>query len=63
MAPQYTTRDLYYYGGLFAGIIVAFGVLGLVGVQSQWIKLIVGLVFGVGLGWVTEKLLTGEDKG
>ncbi len=63
MAPQYTTKDLYYYGGLFGGIILTFGVLGLFGVENYWVKIITGLIVGVGLGYGVQQLLTNEDKG
>jgi hypothetical protein len=56
--PEYTEKDLYYYGALFGGIIIAYVGLGMLGVTSQLIRVIAGLVLGVGLGYLTEKSLS-----
>ncbi len=53
--PGYTEKDLYYYGGLMGGIALAFIVLGRLGVHNTIVRLIIGLIVGVGLGWFLEK--------
>ena len=62
MAPQYTTRDLVYYGGLFLGLATTYVLLESLGVTNQFVKLIGGLVVGVGCGWVLEKVYTSGDS-
>lgn len=53
--PQYTEKDLYYYGAFMGGIIIAFLALGRLGVTNQIVRLVVGLIVGVGLGWAAER--------
>jgi hypothetical protein len=52
--PGYTVRDLYYYSGLFAGIIIVY-----VGTQSTELhpilRLVLGLIAGVALGWIADR--------
>jgi len=62
MAPQYTTKDLVYYGGMFLGISVTYVLLESIGVTSQWGKLGGGLVVGIGCGWLLEKVYTDSDS-
>jgi hypothetical protein len=50
----YTVNDLVYYSGLFLGIIVVFAIGRPYGIHPI-IMLIVGLVVGVGLGYVLER--------
>lgn len=50
--PGYTVDDLIYYLGLFGGIIVTYQVLAQFDVMPI-IRLIAGLVVGVGLGFVS----------
>ena len=52
---KYTVKDLVYYAGLFAGIIVTFKALEPFAIHSI-IRLIAGLVVGVGLGWIAERV-------
>ena len=61
MAPQYSTRDLVYYGGLFAGVIITHLLLQSMGVNNRIITLVAGLIVGVGLGWLLEKAFTDGD--
>jgi uncharacterized membrane protein YebE (DUF533 family) len=52
--PGYTIADLYYYGGLFGGIIIVY--LGTEGMEiHRFVRLIVGLIVGAGLGYVMER--------
>lgn len=62
MAPQYTTRDLVYYGGLFLGLCTTYVLLESMGVHNQWVKLGGGLAVGVGCGWLLEKVYTDSDS-
>ncbi|MGE3806612.1 MAG: hypothetical protein AB7K24_18245 [Gemmataceae bacterium] len=55
--PDYTVEDLIYYMGLFGGIIVTYLVMEQMGVHPL-LRLIVGLVVGVGLGWVCLRIYT-----
>lgn len=60
--PQYTEKDLYYYGAFMGGIIIAFLALGRLGVTNQIVRLIAGLVLGVTLGWATERAYLNSKK-
>ena len=52
--PGYTTRDLAYYAGLFGGIMLVYLICQPYGVHPV-VRLIVGLIVGVALGWMTER--------
>lgn len=56
MAPQYTTKDLVYYSGLFLGLATTYVLLESMGVSNQIVKLLAGLAVGVGCGWLLEKV-------
>ncbi len=58
MAPQYTTKDLVYYSGMFLGLAATYVLLESLGVSNQIVKLLGGLTVGVGCGWLLEKLYT-----
>ena len=60
---EYTLSDLFYYGGLFSGIIASYKILESQGVESQLIRLIVGLVVGIGMGWFLQNVYESKDKG
>src|SRR5206468_1570026 len=60
-SPGYTTKDLVYYTGLFAGIILVYLGLGPLGVHPI-LSLLLGLGVGVGLGWLLERLYTGSSS-
>jgi hypothetical protein len=52
--PGYTVKDLFYYGGLFGGIIIVYTTL------DPWkihplMRLLLGLGVGVALGWLLER--------
>ncbi len=64
--PGYTVKDLLYYTGLFAGIIAVYLALAPFGVHPI-IRLVGGLIVGVGAGWLLEKAYLsakagGEDR-
>lgn len=60
--PGYTVNDLVYYGGLFGGLIVVYLAGRPYGVHP--IALLVGgLVVGVGLGYVLERLYDRSRRG
>lgn len=51
----YTVRDLASYGGFIAGMSLTFLLLGAAGVQSYILKLVVGLVIGITLGYLGDR--------
>jgi hypothetical protein len=53
--PGYTVKDLFYYGGLFAGIILVSTTLQPWGIHPLF-RLLLGLGLGVGLGWLLERI-------
>lgn len=64
---DYTVSDLVFYAGLFGGVIVAH--LTLAGtIENSWIRLGIGVVLGIGLGWGLRLLYStlaqrsGEDS-
>lgn len=59
-APEYTFKDLIYYAGLFLGIIGTYLILQSMGINPI-VRLIVGLVVGVGIGWGLERLYLSID--
>jgi hypothetical protein len=56
MAPQYTTRDLVYYSGLFVGLGVTYTMLPRVGVSNRFLIFVLALLVGVGCGWLAERV-------
>lgn len=52
--PGYTISDLVYYGGLFGGVIVVYLATKSMAIHPI-VRLGVGLVVGVGLGWAFER--------
>ena len=55
--PGYTVDDLVFYGMMFLGIIVTYkSIEEFAPDVHHIIRLIVGLIVGVGLGWVSLKL-------
>lgn len=54
-APNYTLGDLLFYVGVFAGLIVMHFVLMPWGVHPI-IRLIIGGLFGAGIGWCLEQM-------
>ena len=52
--PGYTVEDLVFYTGLFGGIILVFVGLAPFGVHTI-VRLIGGLVVGLGVGWAFTK--------
>ena len=56
MAPQYTTKDLVYYSGLFVGLGVTYTMLPQVGVTNRFVSLVVAVIVGVGCGWLAERI-------
>jgi len=61
--PGLSEKDLYYYGGLFAGIIIAYVGLTRLGVHNTFVRLVVGLILGVGLGWFLERTFNKAKDG
>jgi hypothetical protein len=59
--PNYTVKDLVYYIGLFGGIIATFFILTPFEVHHI-VKLIAGIVVGVGLGWLLETAYTSAQR-
>jgi hypothetical protein len=55
--PGYTVNDLVYYMGLFGGIIGVYLGTAPLGLHPL-LRLVGGLIVGVGCGWVLEKLYT-----
>jgi hypothetical protein len=55
--PDYTVKDLVYYTGLFAGIIVVYLLLAPFGLHPL-LKLVPAIFVGAGLGWACEQLYT-----
>jgi hypothetical protein len=53
----YGVKDLIYYGGVFAGIIIVYLTLEMFEVMPL-VRLVAGLVVGVALGWSLETLFT-----
>jgi hypothetical protein len=53
--PGYTVADLVWYSGLIAGVVGTYFALAPVDVQ-KWVKLVAGLVVGIGLGWLGETI-------
>lgn len=54
---RYTTEDLAWYGGFILGTSGAFLLLGVVGLESHFPKLILSGCFGIGIGWLSQKTL------
>jgi hypothetical protein len=61
-APQFSKRDLVYYGGFFSGAILAAGVLTLFGFQrGSWVFMLGSIGGGVG-GGILAGLIFGPPK-
>lgn len=60
--PGYTVKDLVYYGGLFGGLIVVYLAGRPYGVHPL-ILLVGGIIVGVGVGYVLERLYERSGRG
>lgn len=52
--PGYTVKDLVFWIGLFTGLIVTYLVMEAFEIH-RIVRLLVGLVVGLGVGWVLTK--------
>jgi hypothetical protein len=61
-SPNYSVKDLFYWGGLIAGM--GIGTVGMrhLGYGNGWLPLIVGLCLGVALGYTLEKIYTSGQQ-
>jgi hypothetical protein len=60
--PNYTTKDLFYYGGLIAGLGIGVQLAAKLGVSNHWVQLGIGLVLGIGLGYLLERIHSGPQN-
>lgn len=60
--PGYTMSDLFFWGGFIAGCGIGVTVLRQMGVTNQWVVLGCGLVLGMGVGWLLEKIHQGGPR-
>lgn len=58
---NYTLEDLVWYSGFILGTSGGYVALGYAGIENHWPKLIAAGCFGVGLGWVSQKMYS-ESK-
>jgi|GEM_PF-4466591 len=56
MAPQYTTRDLVYYSGLFVGVGVSYTIMGQMGIGNRFVMLLGAFAIGIGCGWLADTI-------
>ena len=61
-APGYTEKDLYWYAGLIAGILIAYFVLGWIGVTHKIVRVLISFVVGSGLGWLAVQTFVKPGK-
>ncbi len=59
MGPQYTMADLFYYGGMIAGMGLGYKTAERLGFQHQLVKLLAGVALGVLIGFCLERMYTG----
>ncbi|MGE0706999.1 MAG: hypothetical protein AB7N76_02590 [Planctomycetota bacterium] len=60
--PGYTTKDLFYWGGLIAGWGIGHQLGIKMGVTNRFALLGMGLALGVGLGWLLERIHSGPQS-
>ena len=51
-------KDLFYWGGLIAGMGIGHLGLAQLGVHNRILQLLAGLALGVGLGYMLERMYT-----
>ncbi len=56
--PNYEWRDLAYWGGLILGMGASYQGLVRMGVDNQFVRLIVSIAIGVGVGFMCERAFT-----
>lgn len=57
--PGYTLSDLFWWGGMIAGIGISHTVMLKMGVGNRWVLLLGSLACGVALGWLLESIHRG----
>lgn len=59
--PNYTTADLFYWGGFIAGTGIGVTLARKLGVTNQIVTLLIGMALGVGLGYLLERIHSGPQ--
>ena len=54
--PDYDWPDLAYWGGFMGGVAVAYPGLAQIGVTNYWVRLILALLLGAGVGWLCLRI-------
>lgn len=59
MGPHYTMADLFYYGGMIAGMGLGYKTAERLGFEHSLVKLLAGVALGVLIGFCLERMYTG----
>ena len=55
--------DLFWYAGMMLGTSAAFVGLEALAVEPRWLRLVIAIVIGIGVGWFAQTTFGPKDAG